>query len=280
MTYELTNEAALLAPVPSMDNLRKRKKGYSKLPIDTTHPLFNEPVVDIADYGLAGQAYYSRPNATTRVPVPGVPPELYLRKHVAETLAAINTALLHSAVTQLFNGEVELYIEDALRPVSLQRRLHDELVPALLRRNHPDMSDEEIEKRVANIIAVPSTNPLAPSPHATGGAFDLTLRYRQASHGYVEACRVELGHTDGETSARINPDYFETALGSSNKLAQKHRRAFYAIMSGAAFGVDTGLTNNPTEWWHWGSGDQLSAKIRGDRSAYYSIAKPNAKIAL
>jgi hypothetical protein len=45
-------------------------------------------------------------------------------------------------------------------------------------------------------------------------------------------------------------------------------------MIGAAFGVDTGLVNNPTEWWHWGRGDQLSEKVRGDEVAYYSLAEP------
>ncbi len=47
-------------------------------------------------------------------------------------------------------------------------------------------------------------------------------------------------------------------------------------MTGKAFGVDTGLVCNPTEWWHWGSGDQLAAKVRGDNEAYYSLAEPQS----
>lgn len=205
-----------------------------------------------------------------------------MRKSVAETLANINAALRHPGVTALFGGKVELYIEDALRPVALQRRLHDILMPALLRRNHPGISDQEVAKRVAEIIAMPSADPRAPSPHTTGGALDVTLRYRQTSLGYVAGSHVDMGHTDGETSARINPDYFETAplRTDRDKTAQKHRRAFYAVMSGAAFGVNTGLTNNPTEWWHWGSGDQLSAKVRGDSAAYYSLAQQAVTIKL
>lgn len=269
-------EEALLQPVPNMDGLREHKKGYNELPIDTSHPKFNEPLVDIAEYGLSGQAYYSRPNAATEQPVPGVPENMHLRKSVAETLAKINTALQNPVFADFFGGEVELYVEDALRPVSLQTRLHDELIPALLRNNHPDMSDEEVAERIKDLIAVPSSDPKKPSPHATGGALDIILRYKQDSTEYVEGSQVPMGHRDGDTSERILPDYFELhePQTDEDKQAQRNRRAYYAIMTGQAFGVDTGLVCNPTEWWHWGSGDQLAAKVRGDEAAYYSLAEP------
>jgi D-alanyl-D-alanine dipeptidase len=268
------NEGALTQPVPNMDELRERKKGYSELPIDTTHPKFNEPVVDIADYSIAGQAYYSRPNAATSEPVPGALVNLHIRKSVAETLAKINIALQNPAITEFFGGEVELYAEDALRPVSLQTRLHDELIPALLRKNHPEITDDELAERIKDIIAVPSADPNKPSPHATGGALDIILRYKQSISGYVEGSNIPVGHIDGETSARINPDYFEQnqPVTDEDRIAQRNRRAYYAIMTGAAFGVDTGLVCNPTEWWHWGMGDQLSEKVRGNNLAYYSLA--------
>lgn len=275
--FDRVIEEALLQPVPNMDELRERKKGYNELPIDTTHPKFSEPVVDIADYGIAGQGYYSRPNAATGEAVPSAPTNLYLRKSVAETLATINTALQNPVLTEFFGGEVELYVEDALRPVSIQTRLHDELIPALLRKNHPDMSDDEVTERLKDIIAVPSADPNKPSPHATGGALDIILRYKQPNNGYVEGTNVHVGHTDGETGARINPDYFEQnePQTEEDRIAQRNRRAYYAIMTGSAFGAATGLVNNPTEWWHWGMGDQLSAKVSGESAAYYSLAEPS-----
>ena len=273
--FEQLIEEVLLQPVPNMDELRGRKKGYNELPIDTSHPKFSEPVVDIADYGLAGQAYYSRPNAVTQEPVPGAPASLYVRKSVAETLAKINASLAQPAITGMFGGEVELYVEDALRPVSLQRHLHDDLIPALLRKNHPEMSDEEVAERIKDIIAMPSADPQKPTPHATGGALDVILRYKQTTPAFVEGSNVPVGHFDGETGARINPDYFEQVdlQTDEDRTAQRNRRAYYAIMTGAAFDVDTGFVNNPTEWWHWGSGDQLSAKVRGDQAAHYSLAE-------
>lgn len=275
-SYEKDFNQALLQPVPDMDELRELKKGYNELPIDDTHPKFNEPLVDIADYGIAGQAYYSRPNAATEEPVPGAPKNMYLRSSVAETLATINTALQNPMFTEFFGGEVELYVEDSLRPVSLQRRLHDELIPALLRDNHPDITDKEVAERVKDLIAIPSSDPKKPSPHATGGAVDVILRYAQDTGRYVEGSQVPMGHSDGDTSQRILPDYFELhePLTDEDLQAQRNRRAYYAIMTGEALGVDTGLVCNPTEWWHWGSGDQLAAKVRGDASAYYSLAEP------
>jgi D-alanyl-D-alanine dipeptidase len=276
-SYNQFFEEALYQPVPDMGELRERKKGYNELSIDTINPLFTEPVVDIADYDIAGQAYYSRSNATTEETVLGVPTSLYLRKSIAETLAKINASLQNPAVAKFFDGEVELYVEDALRPVSLQTRLHDELIPTLLHKNHPEMSDDEIADRIKDIIAVPSTDLKKPSPHSTGGALDIILRYRQPLPGYVDGVSISVGHVDGETSTRINPDYFEQHEPQSDedKLAQRNRRAYYAIMTGAAFGTETGLVNNPTEWWHWGRGDQLSAKVHGDYTAYYSLVEPS-----
>lgn len=274
--YNQFFEEALYQPVPNMGELRERKKGYNELPIDTTNTLFSELVVNIADYGIAGQAYYSRPNAATEQAVPDAPTTLYLRKSVAETLAKINDSLNNPAITAFFGGEVELYVEDALRPVALQTRLHNELIPALLRKNHPDMSEEAILARRKDIIALPSSDPSKPSPHATGGALDVALRFKQPTESFVKGSNLPMGHVDGETGDRINPDYFEqnSPETEADKVAQRNRRAYYAIMTGAAFGVNTGFVNNPTEWWHWGRGDQLSAKVNGDKVAYYSLVEP------
>ncbi|GAC1387502.1 MAG: hypothetical protein NVS1B7_0860 [Candidatus Saccharimonadales bacterium] len=274
--FEQVIEESLLRPVPIMDELRGRKRGYNELPIDTLHPKFSEPVVDISDYGIAGQGYYSRPNVATGEAVPGAPSNLYLRRSVVETLAKINITLKNPILSKFFGGDVELYVEDALRPIVLQMRLHDELIPALIRKNHPELTEDQITERIKDIIAVPSADPKKPSPHATGGALDIILRYKQPRSGYVEGSNVPVGHLDGDTSTRINPDFFEQHEPNNEEehQAQRNRRAYYAIMTGSAFGVDTGLVNNPTEWWHWGMGDQLSAKVSGYESAYYSLTEP------
>jgi zinc D-Ala-D-Ala dipeptidase len=264
----------LQVPIPDLTTMREKKSGYHDMPIDSRSSLFTEPLVDISTYGIAGQAYYSRPNAATRIPVAEVPKTLFLRESIATTLAQINTALAQPQITRFFHGSVELYVEDALRPIALQTQLHDVIIPKLLREQYPGITDKEIAQRIKDIIAIPSSDPMHPSPHATGGAFDLTLRYKQTSHAFVAGSGVEMGHYDGEVSERIKPDYFEHIDISTRATiqARRNRRAFYAIMTGTALNIPTGFANNPTEWWHWGRGDQLSAQINGDSSAYYSLA--------
>lgn len=264
----------LQSPVPDLSALRERKKGYGDVPIDTTSPLFAEPLVDISTYNIAGQAYYSRPNATTKVAVTEVPKTLLLRESIAKDLARINSWLKRPEITDFFQGNIELYVEDALRPIALQTQLHDVVIPRLLREQHPELTDEEVMRRVSDIIAIPSSDPKHPSPHTTGGAFDITLRYQQADLSFVPNSAIEMGHRDGEVGERINPDYFEYTkiVTEVDARARRNRRAFYAIMTGAAFNAPTGFMNNPTEWWHWGRGDQLSARIDGRNVAYYSSA--------
>jgi zinc D-Ala-D-Ala dipeptidase len=264
----------LQRPIPDLTTLREQKKGYENVPIDTSSSLFAEPLVDISSFGIAGQAYYSRPNATTKVAIQEVPKTLFLRKSIVQTLSQLNSALEQPEITQFFRGSVELYVEDALRPIALQSQLHDVLIPRLLREQYPGITPEEIEQRIKDIIAIPSSDPRHPSPHTTGGAFDITLRYKQVRRLFVAGSAIEMGHLDGEMGKRINPDYFEHIVirTKADLQAQRNRRAFYAIMTGTAFNIPTGFMNNPTEWWHWGRGDQLSARISGDSSAYYSLA--------
>ena len=268
-------EKALYRPVPNMDALRARKLGYRDTSIDIDHPLFNEPLVKIAEYGLAGQAHYSRLNTGTGDPVEGVPKELWLRKSLAETLAQLNTTLNQPAVAAFFGGEVELYIDDAFRPVWLQKLLYHEVFPALIRKNNPNISDEQMAERRKDLIAMPSYDPRRPSPHATGGAVDIKLRFKQSERSFVPNVDVPVGHQGGDTSEHVNPDYFEYHQPTSDqvRLAQRNRRAFYAIMAGTAFGVSTDLVNNPTEWWHWSRGDQLWAQVKRAKTAYYSFAQ-------
>lgn len=197
-----------------------------------------------------------------------------LRKTLAEKLGYINERLKDPAITDFFSGQVELYVEDALRPYKLQKKLYEEVFPALIKKQNPGISDEELESRLQELIAKPSKDEDRPSPHATGGAVDVILRYRQNTLDYVQGSEVPVGHVDGDTSRRVYPDYFEHGPPRSKKeiVAQRNRRAFYAIMTGEAFGIDTQLQVNPTEWWHWSYGDQMWAKLSDQPTALYGQA--------
>lgn len=265
------DQSALLQSVTAMTKARKLKLHYRSLPIADTDPRYAEPLMPINDYGLAGQSYYSRPNLVTKTPVAGAPVTILLRESIVETLIAINNRLRNPRVTAFFGDEVELYVEEGLRPVALQIALYNDYIPALLRTQYPGESKDSLQERLANIIAFPSTDAASPPPHATGGAFDITLRFRQPTLQYVANCNVTLG-TDADLSDAIQPDYYELNQPKNDyeRLIQRNRRAFYAIMRGSAFALDTQFVCNPTEWWHWGRGDQLSETIKENTAAYYA----------
>ncbi len=197
-------------PIPLMNELRERKRGYGDEIIDTGHELFHEPVVSLDAFGIPNQAYYSRSNAAVAEPIPGVPEGLYVRRSVAAILARINEALADQLFTDFFDGPVELYVEDGWRDPAVQRYVYDVGVPQLLRQS--GLSEAEILERRKDIIALPSADPLRPSPHVTGAAVDAMLRYRQTSPRFVEDACVPLGHYDGNTSRSIEPDYFEQII--------------------------------------------------------------------
>jgi len=263
----------LVKAIPDTSEPLARKEGYRDHPIKPTSEFENEPLVNAADYGLAGQSYYSRPNSVIGEAIPGVPTEIHLRESIAKTLALINSKLDNDMISAFFGGEVELYIEEGLRDKSVQTRVREEDYPRYLRSKNPAITDEEIKRIVNGQFATPTEDDLRPSPHESG-AFDIRLRYKNTNKGFVEGSLVPLGFNDGEHGERIVPDYYEQSSDNDPDTIQirNYRRAFYNIMSGSAFGIHTGLVANPTEIFHWSRHDQLAAKVSGQPAAMYGLA--------
>ena len=266
---------ALNRPVPDQTAAREQKQGFRDYPLVLRGVHADEPVVDIALYGLAGQNYYSRPNGATNDPVPGVEPAVYLRRSIAEKLAEINRTLqLAPEVAEIFGGEVELYVQDGLRPLALQKQLYQEVFPRLIRAQFPDLTPAQVRKRRDQLIANPKCTPDSPPPHATGAAVDVTLRYKRAELGYVSGSSMNMGRSATDVGSVADPDYFEyTPISARQLSAQTYRRAYYWILRGAVLGEDTGFVVNPTEWWHWSYGDQLWAKLTEAPAAFFGEAK-------
>jgi D-alanyl-D-alanine dipeptidase len=271
---EIALLGTLVRPIPDSSAAYVRKQGYREHPIKPTPEFEQEPLVSIAEYGLAGQSYYSRPNVATGEGLGFVSKEILLRKSIAETLQVLNEKLNNPMITAFFDGEVELYIEEGVRTREVQKQVREHDYPALLRKNHPELSDVEIEKKINDLFAAPSQEGSSPSPHETGAAFDVTLRYKQENKGYVPGVAVDLGHEDGQTDDTITPDYFEHphTLHTDTVRVRTIRRAFYNIMTGAAFNMTTGFVVNPTEFWHWSRHDQLASKVAGQPAALYGAA--------
>ncbi len=264
----------LLRPVPDQSSARKIKVNFRKYPLKAQGAHNDEPLVDIKVDGIAGQSYYSRPNAASGQPISGVPSAVLLRQSIVKPLAAINYALQQSEeVAALLGGKVELYVNEGYRDSILQRKLHEETFPDLIRKQHPGLSEKAVlELRDSLIAEAPRKN--SPSPHATGAALDVRLRYVQPELGFVPDSDVLLSERQADTSEAVYPDYYEhlDKLTSKTKEIQRNRRVFYWIMRGALIDDDSGFVVNPNEWWHWSYGDQLWAQLTNAPEAFFSIA--------
>lgn len=269
-------QTVLLQPIPDLSDARRVKPGYREHPLLTTvGERDDEPLVNIEEYGLAGQSYYSRPNNATSDPVPGVAAAVYVRRGIAEKLAAINYELQKSEVVEdLLGGRVELYLDDGYRDPALQKKLYTNVFPYIIRQQHPDWTDREVLDRRDQLSARP---PMAgtPSPHATGAAVDIKLRFCHENPRYVPGIEVPMGHRGADTSSPANPDHYEQSRSGSTELrtARQNRRIFYWIMKGALNGDDSGFVVNPTEWWHWSYGDQMWARLTQAPGAFYGQAE-------
>ncbi|MGH7156927.1 MAG: hypothetical protein ACREGG_02355 [Candidatus Saccharimonadales bacterium] len=198
---EAIDPSTLEEPIPNLSVVRAEKEGYRDWPINPNTPYFHEQLINVAEKGLAAQAYYSRRNKTTGQPLDDIPKDIYLRLTLADKLAQINNYLEEPIFASMFGGSVELYIEDGLRSISLQKQLYEQTLPNSIRQQNPEISDEGLELKLKDLIAVPSAED-RPSPHATGGAVDVILRYRKGVKDYVADSRVLMGYEEGDTSEK------------------------------------------------------------------------------
>lgn len=173
---------------------------------------------------------------------PGAPDRCYVRKTVA--------SMLKQAAAALPEG-YSLLVFDALRPLSVQRDLYEE-ISADLARKHPELSAEELARLVDDFVAYPRTDPARPAPHTTGGAVDLTL------------CRngvpLDMGTAFDDPSPRARTRYLEEH--EENEIARDGRRLLYQVMTGAGF------ASYACEWWHFSYGERLWAMYRNATPKY------------
>lgn len=259
----------LLGAVPNLDLERALKHKYRSYPIDENSATFTEDLVWLDDYGVAGQAYWSRPNAALAEPVDGFLSRLQVRRTIAEKLRDINGLLATGDYIEFFGGTVELYVEDATRNPKTQRELHDITFVNHIQARNPDWSQEEVLARRDQLIAYPPDPTDGPAPHMTGAAIDVVLRHKQASPMYVEGAFLNFLREDGDTGDSCNPDYAEYATRGVRydeadwQQGTLNRRIFYNLMNSAGFQV------NPTEYWHWSFGDQMWALLKNRPAALY-----------
>ena len=249
-------------PIPHMAGLRKAAKTARDFPILLESAENKEQAIDVRSYGIAGDNYYFRTdNPPYMHRAKGAIPELYLREGVLRRLLRVNE--------ELGDLGLELYLYDAYRPVEVQNYFFDEWMPRVLREQYPYWSEHDIreetkkywEDAVPDILAI---DPYAPPPHLTGAVFDLTIRVRDTKE------ELPMGTLFDDNTIQSFADFYEREsehrlLAPSEIAAMEHRRLLYHMMRSEGFMV------YPDEWWHFGVGDQLSAKLSGDFVAVYSL---------
>lgn len=236
-------------PIPPLASAQ----GYRATPIDIASPANAEPLAHAREYGVAGENYYaSRCNPPYYAPIPGAIDAIMLRKGVLARLSEVNA--------KLGAAGLEVFVFDGWRPQAVQSYFHDVWLPAELRRRRPELVGEALEREVETYWAAPTTDPSAPSPHSTGAAIDLTLRWRGGA-------QLWMGSLFDDASALAHTPRFEVEaqpFSFSDEEARANRRLLYWLMT------EAGFASNPTEWWHFSHGDQMWAKLTGAPRALYA----------
>lgn len=174
----------------------------------------------------------------------------YHRYQVARQSVA---EMLCKAAHSLPDG-LRLAVVEGWRPPEIQRQMHA-ATRERLRREHPDWTPQHLS-RTANRFSAPM-DLRVPPPHTTGGAVD-----------------VHLVDPDGKLLDFYSPYALMDARGARMNArglspeASRNRGILRAALEA------TGLTNYPSEWWHWSYGDQGWA-YRGEHpAALYAAIQP------
>jgi D-alanyl-D-alanine dipeptidase len=250
-------------PIGDLAPARAARKDYRRrIAIARDNVLFGEPVVEARDAGLAGENFY----ASARNPpywerVEGATDRLWLRQGVAQKLARVNA--------RAGAAGLELFLFDAWRPRAVQAYFHDVWMPRELKRRGSALTGAALMEEVERYWAAPSEDASSPAPHATGGAVDLTLRWKEEGR-WKGGETLWMGSLFDDVTALAHSDRFEQLeadnFSFSDQEARANRRLLHWLMR------DEGFAFHPDEWWHFSWGDQMWAALGGAPSAHYGEA--------
>lgn len=222
---------------------------YHGTAFDTGDPRGAEPLVDIADFGIAGESFYARTdghNDPYRRPLKS-DPRILCRLGVAKALAAVNRGLAAYGV--------EVFVLDAHRGVEVQQALWDHFMKTA-RRQAPDAGEDALAAMARRYCSDPRRfdprDRRSWPVHSTGGAVDLTLRRL----GPVPE-PLFMGGVFDDASEVSATRFFEQhgITGSGDEAALRHRRLLHHAMRAEGF------TNYAPEWWHYDLGTQMWAML-------------------
>ncbi|MGD9696463.1 MAG: M15 family metallopeptidase [Thermoleophilia bacterium] len=211
-------------------------EGWREVPIEPR----DEPLVPVEEIGagIVDDPRYHRDG------LPGAMPRGWVRAGVAEALARVARAL---------PGGLRLVVWDGYRPIATQTALFNAYL-AELEMVHPDWPADALEEAAGRYVTPPSRSAVAPPPHLTGGAVDLTL-------ADAAGRPLDLG-TDFDAFV---PEAGARALEEVPGAARDLRRTLFWAMHAEGF------TAYVEEWWHFDLGDQFWGLATG-RPAHYAAA--------
>ncbi len=265
----MVDKTILDKPLPDMSDARKLKleKGYADVEVDPRHPLHEDPIVKLEDFGVRGISYYANNSWLERSGGhEAAMKNLYVRRDIAERLRSINDFLSSkdaNFIHEALGGAVDVFVTDGLRPVTLIKQLYEDIIPSGIRADNPGMSEEEVMKWRDHRMAKPDSN----APHSTGGAIDLVLSFKERNQKVPNGVLRDIPET-------LHPEYYEILssereLSQEEKLARTSRRVLHWLMEAAVSDRGgAGFVNNALEPWHFGTGDKLSGLL-ASRHAYY-----------
>jgi len=142
-----------------------------------------------------------------------------------------------------------LKIEDAYRPLSIQKHYYQKLYYKL-KRDFPDWNERKI-KGIQNMLVFPPH--LDTPPHSTGGAIDISLTKDLKTGRKIKMdSRKVPKHEQNEIFSKNIPQYI-----------RKNREILYKTM------IKAGFANYEAEWWHWSYGDRGWAFLKNKKNAIY-----------
>ena len=223
--------------------------------MDFNDPRGGEPLIPLKSVGVAFENYFARTdggNPPYRTSIEGSPREIWLRKTVAEKLAAVNERLRPFAA--------EVFVLDGHRPIACQRNVWD-FFRTQARQLDPSATEQECRAHAMQYVVDPvhfdEANPKTWPAHSTGAAVDLTLR--DTDTGQL----LEMGANFEElVDARVT-DFFERQLAEGlinvDDIRLQNRRLLNWAMT-----VEGLLNETPNVFWHYDYGNQ--SYVRASRA--------------
>ncbi|MFW5490466.1 MAG: M15 family metallopeptidase [Desulfovibrio sp.] len=179
-------------------------------------------------------------------------PECYARDQIRCMLLKANSLLPKG---------MRLVILDTWRSKETQSALFRECAAALA-KVYPDKDEPTINEMTSEFVARPSLESSRPSPHATGGAVDLTI-------ATTDGQPLFFGAPFDYPGPISNTRYFEERLEQGETLSEteedalENRRLLYDVM------IRAGFVNYHGEWWHFEYGTQRWAYLKEQPHALY-----------